>query len=517
MRLASSRAGRGLLALCSAALVIGAVLPAGADEVPTPEPTTTEPTTEPTPDPTTPPPDPTTPPPEPEPTTEPTPDPTTPAPEPTPTTEPTADPTAPAPAPTTPAPSPTPTATPSTTPTATPSSPSATPTAIPTPLATPEASPTTFATTFDTSLLTTRTETTKSVGTAAKSPTFITTGGAALMAALIRINTAEARCAATDATEVTVVTIDSAVLPATIGAFHDDQVVNAAVIMGVGLELGMPERAIAIALMTAMGESGLRIADEETPVGPAGVGLFEQGAGGAWGSYEDRVDPATAARNFYARLTSIPGWDATDPTLSADAVQRGEDPGIYAPYWQPAVEMVQALGAQRAVAATPKTCVTELGTLNTSSTAWVNPLHGRITSAFGYRVHPVLGVTAQHFGTDVAAKCGTPIVAAANGIVVWSGGGLQGRTGNQVVVYHGNGVLTRYGHVLTGSVLVPVGATVTAGQPIAAVGGDSGLDPVGAGNSTGCHLHFETNTDNGGTVLNPATFLAERGVTLGKG
>lgn len=49
------------------------------------------------------------------------------------------------------------------------------------------------------------------------------------------------------------------------------------------------------------------------------------------------------------------------------------------------------------------------------------------------------------------------------------------------------------------------------------MGGDPRIDPAGAGLSTGCHLHFETNTDNGGTVLNPVTFLADRGVALAKG
>jgi len=504
--LGSGRKGAGVLALC-AAFALGAALPAVADDPPadvvvTSDPTS-DPATDPTTDPTTPPPttDPTTDPTTPPPTTDPTTDPTTPPP----TTDPTTDPTTPAPSPTATSPAPT-------------ASPSTTPTVVPTPLVSPSTSPTptSFTTTINPSILTSTSVTTRAVATVTKSPSAITTGGAALMAALIRINTAEAQCAATSATEASVVTIDSSVMPASLGEFHGDALVNAAVVVGVGLELGVPERALAIAVMTAMAESGLQPADQQAPVGPAGVGLFEQGAGGAWGTYEERVDPATSARNFFARLTAVPGWDALDPALAADAVQRGEDPAIYAPYWDDAQQTVQALTTQRVVVSTPRPCVTEFGALNTATT-WTNPLKGRITSPFGYRVHPVLGVTAEHWGTDVAAKCGTEIRAAADGIVVWVGGGLQGRTGNQIVVYHGNGILTRYGHVLTGSQTVSVGDAVAAGQVIAGVGGDPRIDPAGAGLSTGCHLHFETNTDNGGTVLNPVTFLADRGVALAKG
>jgi len=337
-----------------------------------------------------------------------------------------------------------------------------------------------------------------------------------MMAALIKINTAEARCEANAATEAAVVTINSELVPASVGSFVDDQVVNAAILVGVGLELGVPERGQVIAVMTAIAESGLSPVDEDVKVGPDSAGLFQQGAGGKWGTRADRADPATSARNFYAKLVTIPGWDAMEPTLAADAVQRGEDPNVYAGYWDQASEMVRTLSTG-AVTATMRPCVTAFGALSNGTAAWANPLVGRITSPFGYRVHPVLGVTAQHTGTDVAAKCGTPVTAAADGIVVWAGGGLQGRTGNQVVVYHGDGVLTRYGHLLSGTVLVSVGATVTRGQQLASVGGDSTLDPGGAGNSTGCHLHFETNRDNGTTAVDPTTFLADRGVALGRG
>lgn len=336
-----------------------------------------------------------------------------------------------------------------------------------------------------------------------------------MMAALITINTAEARCQADPTAVLPVVRINSEAVPAAVGPFFDDQIINAAIVMSAGLEMGVPERAIVIAVMTAMGESGLRVVDEGEAIGPDNAGLFQQGAGSTWGTHEDRADPETSATSFYRELIAIDGWEAMEPADAANAVQKGADAAIYGEFWDEATEMVKSLTETAAVTARVEPCVTELGALGAGSGAWVSPVAGRITSSFGYRVHPVLGIAGAHTGTDIAAKCGTPVVAARDGIVVWSGGGIQGRTGNQVVIYHGDGELTRYGHLLSGSVLVTVGTTVKAGDRIAGVGGDRRLDPLGAGNSTGCHLHFETNANNGGTALDPVATMREHGVTLG--
>lgn len=150
-----------------------------------------------------------------------------------------------------------------------------------------------------------------------------------------------------------------------------------------------------------------------------------------------------------------------------------------------------------------------------STLGWSNPAVGRLTSGFGMRVHPIFGIASLHAGQDIAARCGAPVHAAAGGVVAWVGGAFQGRTGNQVVIANGNGIVTRYGHLLSGSILVTYGQVVQAGQQIAAVGGDAGIDPSGAGLSTGCHLHFEVNENDGMTPVNPNAFLDARGVRLG--
>ncbi|MDX5398647.1 MAG: M23 family metallopeptidase, partial [Actinomycetes bacterium] len=104
--------------------------------------------------------------------------------------------------------------------------------------------------------------------------------------------------------------------------------------------------------------------------------------------------------------------------------------------------------------------------------------------------------------------------AAAAGIVLRAAPGPhQGRTGNQIIIDHGGGVTTRYGHALTGTMTVRPGDLVTAGQTVGAMGGDPDLDPIGAGSSTGCHLHFEVNLH--GQAVNPSAYLLAQGVVLG--
>jgi murein DD-endopeptidase MepM/ murein hydrolase activator NlpD len=107
------------------------------------------------------------------------------------------------------------------------------------------------------------------------------------------------------------------------------------------------------------------------------------------------------------------------------------------------------------------------------------PVNGTITSGFGYRTHPVLGARRLHAGVDFGAATGTPIVAAAAGVVVSAG--WQGGYGNAVVIDHGGGEATLYGH--QSRLAVSGGAHVSRGQVIGYVGA--------TGLATGPHLHFE--------------------------
>lgn len=304
-------------------------------------------------------------------------------------------------------------------------------------------------------------------------------------------------------------TVRGGPVPGGVAGYRGEQLTNAAAIIVTGADLGVPARGQAIAVMTAMGESALRVLDHGDVAGPDSRGLFQQRGNGAWGSYTDRMDPATSARMFYRALLEVPGWEQLPPTLAAHRVQRNADPDHYTRYWEPARDVVDALTAT-AVALDGAACPG-----GAASGVWANPAPGRLTSSFGNRVHPVLGTYGLHTGQDIANTCGTPVRAAAAGTVTWAGGAHQGRTGNQVVIDHGAGVITRYGHLLTGTFRVSAGDIVIAGQPIAAIGGDPALDPTGAGNSTGCHLHFEVNHGPQARAIDPVTFLAERGIRLG--
>lgn len=127
----------------------------------------------------------------------------------------------------------------------------------------------------------------------------------------------------------------------------------------------------------------------------------------------------------------------------------------------------------------------------TGAMSW--PCSGPITSPFGYRTHPIFGTTIFHAGIDIGVDYGTPIHAADSGVVVYSGW-ISGY-GNAVIINHGGGVSTLYGH--NQSLAVSEGQSVSKGSVIAYAGS--------TGNSTGPHCHFEV--DVNGSPVNPMGYL----------
>lgn len=117
------------------------------------------------------------------------------------------------------------------------------------------------------------------------------------------------------------------------------------------------------------------------------------------------------------------------------------------------------------------------------------PVAGRITSSFGYRMHPLLGYLKMHKGLDIAAPYGSPIYAALDGVV--QGAGRSGGYGNFVKLVHGGGLASGYGHM--SRIAVARGAHVRQGQVIGYVGS--------TGMSTGPHLHWEVWRN--GQTINP--------------
>lgn len=127
------------------------------------------------------------------------------------------------------------------------------------------------------------------------------------------------------------------------------------------------------------------------------------------------------------------------------------------------------------------------------SGVFVWPTSGPITSPFGYRIHPIFGTQIYHSGIDIGVDTGTPIVAADSGVVIeadWLGG-----YGYAVVIDHGNGLSTLYGH--NSELAVSPGQSVQQGQVIAYAGS--------TGYSTGPHCHFEVRVN--GSPVDPMGYL----------
>lgn len=127
----------------------------------------------------------------------------------------------------------------------------------------------------------------------------------------------------------------------------------------------------------------------------------------------------------------------------------------------------------------------------TGQLAW--PVNGEITSPFGWRVHPIWGTQIFHAGLDIGADYGEPVHAADSGTVVYAG--WMGGYGNAVMIDHGGGMVTLYGH--NSSITVGEGEQVSKGQTIALAGS--------TGNSTGPHCHFEVRIH--GEVVSPLQYL----------
>jgi murein DD-endopeptidase MepM/ murein hydrolase activator NlpD len=134
---------------------------------------------------------------------------------------------------------------------------------------------------------------------------------------------------------------------------------------------------------------------------------------------------------------------------------------------------------------------TEVIAKSTGRLRW--PVMGRITSGFGYRVHPIFGTRKNHTGIDISRPTGTPVAAADGGKVIFAG--WYGGYGKAVVVVHGNGIATLYGHL--SRISVSAGSVVNKGQLVGLVGS--------TGYSTGAHLHFEVRVN--GRPVNPMRYL----------
>lgn len=124
---------------------------------------------------------------------------------------------------------------------------------------------------------------------------------------------------------------------------------------------------------------------------------------------------------------------------------------------------------------------------------WPVPGHTRVSSYFGYRIHPLFNTKKLHTGIDIPAPTGTTVVAVADGTVIYSG--TLGGYGKTIMIDHGGGIVTLYGH--NSSLIVSEGTQVSKGSAIARVGS--------TGFSTGPHSHFEVRKN--GSYIDPIPWL----------
>jgi murein DD-endopeptidase MepM/ murein hydrolase activator NlpD len=202
------------------------------------------------------------------------------------------------------------------------------------------------------------------------------------------------------------------------------------------------------------------------------------------------------------RVSGLAGLKADElkPLQRGTAASAAGKGGPFVPAGEGALERMQALVAQLDETTDLHTDLftyyesrlqeSRLSALLVPSAA---PVIGPVGSGFGFRTDPFNGRAALHTGLDFPAEIGTPILAAAGGMVItreWHAG-----YGHVLEIDHGNGLVTRYAHC--SSIEVDVGALVKRGQLVAKVGN--------SGRSTGSHLHFEVLVD--GAPQDPARFL----------
>lgn len=179
------------------------------------------------------------------------------------------------------------------------------------------------------------------------------------------------------------------------------QAENAATIAAVGLQLGLPDHAVTVALATAMQESKLR----NLPGGDRdSIGLFQQRPSQGWGTAAQISDPVYSATAFYKKLAALPNWETLDVTVAAQRVQRSGAPEAYAQWESEARAAATALTGERPAALTCHNLVADPSgsTLTDAAEAELGTatLSGHQTTARGWQIASWLVAHAAAFNLD---------------------------------------------------------------------------------------------------------------------
>ena len=221
----------------------------------------------------------------------------------------------------------------------------------------------------------------------------------------------------------------------------------------------------------------------------------------------DETSTAQSTHDTGAQSLTVPDW--TRPELARDGYSATSVAELQAAKAAKAAAEAAKLAASRSSASGSyvyNANDTDLSAfLATQSDVWIRPLAAGISSPYGPRGLVCNGAGCSnsfHDGVDFGSSCGTPIKAVSAGRVTFTGS--AGAYGQRVIVDHGGGVESIYGHVQTGSFAVSAGQLVQAGTVVAAVGA--------TGVVSGCHLDLKIRL--AGEFTNPVPYMAARGVSL---
>ncbi|MGW2179506.1 hypothetical protein ACWCXX_15690 [Streptomyces sp. NPDC001732] len=196
-----------------------------------------------------------------------------------------------------------------------------------------------------------------------------------------------------------------------------EQASNAATISAVGTSRGMPERAVTIALATALQESGLRNIEHGDR---DSLGLFQQRPSQGWGTEEQILDPVYSAGEFYRHLAKVPGYSRLPLTVAAQRVQRSGFPQAYAKHEPDAALLAAALTGRTPAALN---CVPPRATAAGADAAKVR---SELVRAFGKDVLPAAQGDASSDGKSAAGAAATSTVSVPVRATRASGGGKKG-------------------------------------------------------------------------------------------
>lgn len=211
-------------------------------------------------------------------------------------------------------------------------------------------------------------------------------------------------------------------------------------------------------------------------------------------SLENDIEAYKAAYNETEAAKQALQREIDEKVAQMEAERRAAEEAARKAAEEAARQQAQQQQQQQSQPTQPTQPTTPTYTTGSGSMIWPCPSCHTITSEFGWRIHPIYGTSKYHSGVDIGASYGATVIAADSGTVI-TAGWVSGY-GNCIVISHGNGVSTLYGHL--SSIAVSSGQSVSQGQTIGYVGS--------TGNSTGPHLHWEVTVN--GERQNPLNYAS---------